>query len=91
MVRVGVAQTYGNEKTTHTTMDKCKEIGRIFEMDNTEVEECIKNLHAQTILLFFDKILPNISTSSQFLTKCLLPSLSPTCMVTQNCPVYRIK
>ena len=48
------------KKQSIITMNKCKEIGRMFEMDNTEVEECVKFLHEQTLLLFFDKILPDV-------------------------------
>ena len=41
------------------SMQKCKNIGQILGMIEEEVIECIKYLHEQTLLLYFDKILPN--------------------------------
>ena len=41
------------------SIDKCKEVGRRFEMNDDEVLECVKYLHEQTLLLYFDKCLPN--------------------------------
>ena len=41
------------------SMDECIQVGKMFEMDGTEVKECIKYLHEQTLLLYFEKPLPN--------------------------------
>ena len=41
------------------SIDKCKEVGRRFEMNDDEALECVKYLHEQTLLLYFDKCLPN--------------------------------
>ena len=40
------------------SIDKCMEVGRRFEMNDDEVLECVKYLHEQTLLLYFDKCLP---------------------------------
>ena len=41
------------------SMDECIQVGEKFEMDETNVKECIKYLHEQTLLLYFKKPLPN--------------------------------
>ena len=41
------------------SMDECIQIGKMFEMDEKKVMTCIKYLHEQTLLLYFEKPLPN--------------------------------
>ena len=41
------------------SMDECIQVGKMFVMDEEEVMTCIKYLHEQTLILYFEKPLPN--------------------------------